>query len=170
MNAAIPAVHVRRSDVELFLIHEARLLDERRFDEWMNLFTADGYYWVPARQGQPDPWNEVSLMFDDREIMENRISRLKHPKIYAQLPPSRATRQVSNVSIEASDENDAVLTIRSVLFMHEFRPTLPSGIERIFSAACSHRLHRDGETFRIAWKKVELTNCDASFDPIFLYF
>ena len=37
---------------EQFLVHEARLLDEARFDEWLALFTADGWYWVPS---EPEP-------------------------------------------------------------------------------------------------------------------
>ena len=37
---------------EQFLLHEARLLDEGRFDEWLALFTPDAWYWVPA---EPDP-------------------------------------------------------------------------------------------------------------------
>ena len=40
-----------RDEVERFLYREARLLDERRFEEWMNLFAEDGYYWVPAAPG-----------------------------------------------------------------------------------------------------------------------
>ena len=63
--------------VEAFLIWEARLLDERRFEEWRDLFKEEGYYWAPARHGQTDPWSEASLLFDDREIMANRIRRLR---------------------------------------------------------------------------------------------
>ena len=44
-----------RERIELFLLHEARLLDQRRFEEWMELFTEDGYYWAPARPDQPAP-------------------------------------------------------------------------------------------------------------------
>jgi 3-phenylpropionate/cinnamic acid dioxygenase small subunit len=156
--------------VEGFLVHEARLLDERRFEEWMELFTPEGYYWAPSRPDQQDPWTEVSLMFDDREIMQNRIGRLRHPKIYAQMPHSRATRQVSNVGIDSVDEASGEMTVRSVLFMFEYRPTLPHPIERLFAATCFHRLRSEGAGFRIASKKVQLTNCDAPFDPLFLYF
>ncbi|HKQ29346.1 MAG TPA: aromatic-ring-hydroxylating dioxygenase subunit beta [Burkholderiales bacterium] len=156
--------------VEGFLIHEARLLDERRFEEWMQLFTPEGYYWAPSRPDQQDPWTEVSLMFDDREIMQNRIARLRHPKIYAQMPHSRATRQVSNVGIDSIDEATGEMIARSVLFMFEYRPTLPEPIERLFAATCFHRLRPEGAGFKIASKKVQLTNCDAPFDPLFLYF
>ena len=156
--------------VEQFLAHEARLLDERRFEEWMALFTEDGHYWAPARPEQPDPWNEVSLIFDDREIMQNRIQRLRHPKVYAQLPPSRAVRQVTNVSIEGEDAAKGELSVRSVFFMFEHRPTLPEPLARIFAGHYVHRLRREGEGFRIVEKKAVLANCDAAFDPLFLYF
>jgi hypothetical protein len=54
--------------------------------------------------------------------------------------------------------------------MFEYRPTLPQPIERLFAATCFHRLRTEVAGYRIVWKKVQLTNCDASFDPIFLYF
>ena len=34
---------------EAFLVHEARLLDDGRFEEWLALFTTDAWYWVPAQ-------------------------------------------------------------------------------------------------------------------------
>lgn len=156
--------------LEQFLIHEARLLDERRFEEWMALFADDGHYWAPARPEQPDPWSEVSLIFDDREIMQNRIRRLRHPKVYAQLPASRAVRQVSNVSLESEDSAAGELRVRSVFFMFEHRPTLPEPLTRVFAGHYFHRLRRAGDSFRIVEKKAVLANCDAAFDPLFLYF
>ena len=48
--------------VEKFLFYEARLLDQGRLEEWGQLFTDDGIYWVPATVDQPDPIPHVSLM------------------------------------------------------------------------------------------------------------
>jgi len=39
---------------ERFLVHEARLLDDARFEEWLALFTADAWYWVPTEPDQKD--------------------------------------------------------------------------------------------------------------------
>ena len=50
-----------REPFELFLIHEARLLDARRFREWRDLFTEDGCYWVPSAPGQADPAARASV-------------------------------------------------------------------------------------------------------------
>lgn len=165
---------VDRRRIEDFIYHEARLLDERRFEDWMALFRPDGVYWAPARPEQADPWSEVSLMFDDKELMSNRIQRLRHPKMFAQLPASRAVRQVSNIRVDESPEAqakpDGIVTVRSVFFMFEHRPTLPQPMERVLAGHYTHELVPHGETFEIASKKALLANCDAAFDSFFLYF
>ncbi|MEA2987083.1 MAG: hypothetical protein QOD94_3337, partial [Alphaproteobacteria bacterium] len=64
---------------EQFLVHEARLLDEARFDEWLALFTEDAWYWVPVDAEQKDPFTTVSLIYDDRRLLETRVRRLASP-------------------------------------------------------------------------------------------
>ena len=73
---------------ETFLIHEARLLDEGFFDDWLALFTEDARYWVPIQANQTDPFETVSLMYDDRRLLETRVRRLSDPRIYSQEPRS----------------------------------------------------------------------------------
>ena len=77
-SSASPA----REVLELFLVREAKLLDERRFREWMELFAEDGAYWVPAAPNQESPFNHASLFYDDRTLMKTRIDRLEHPRIH----------------------------------------------------------------------------------------
>ena len=146
-----------RQDIEYFLMHEARLLDERRFDEWMALFTEDGTYWVPARPGQENPDDESSLFYDDRRLMTTRIARLNHPGMHSQNPPSRTCHLVSNVLVEPADGAEIVVTSNAI--MVEYR----QDSQRIFAGKNTHKLIRSGETFLIAAKKVELINCDAAF-------
>ena len=55
-SAGCGVASIDRLPFELFLIHEARLLDDRRFREWMELFAEDGTYWVPAVPGQDSPF------------------------------------------------------------------------------------------------------------------
>ncbi len=57
-----------RQDCETFLLHEARLLDEAKFDAWLALFTADAQYWVPSEPDQKSPYDTVSLIYDDRRL------------------------------------------------------------------------------------------------------
>ena len=87
-------------EVEEFLFLEARLLDERRFDDWMALFTDDAVYWVPARPNQQSPFEELSIYYEDRALMDVRIRRLQHADTLAQIPPSR-TRHVVGATPEA---------------------------------------------------------------------
>src|SRR5215471_16550152 len=104
------AVGIDRAPFEMFLIHEARLLDERRFREWMELFTEDGSYWVPAVPGQQSPFDQASLFYDDRDLMRTRVERLEHPRIHVQTPPSRTAHIVGNVTVEpAGKPNEYVV-------------------------------------------------------------
>jgi len=52
-----------QNDVEKLILKEARLLDLREWDRWLDLFTADCEYWVPASPAQTDPKLQVSLFY-----------------------------------------------------------------------------------------------------------
>jgi len=67
--AADTGAGIDRAPFEEFLIHEAALLDARRFRDWMALFAEDGTYWVPAAPNQESPFDQASLFYDDREFM-----------------------------------------------------------------------------------------------------
>src|SRR5947207_5014978 len=116
----------------LFLEHEARLLDEAKFDDWLKLFTADAWYWVPSEPGQDNPHETVSLIYDDRRLLETRVRRLASPRMYSQEPRSRTSRFVGNVTIESSDRNAA--TVRSKFVMIEYRREQ----QRIFAGTALH--------------------------------
>jgi benzoate/toluate 1,2-dioxygenase beta subunit len=145
---------------EQFLVEEARLLDEGRFDDWLNLFTADAWYWVPSQPDQPDPHETVSLIYDDRRLLETRVRRLASPRIYSQEPRSRTSRIVANVSLEAAER--AACTVRSKFVMVEFR----RDSQRLFTGTAFHRLVLTESGIRIAWKRVDLVNCDAPLDGL----
>lgn len=143
-------------EVEEFLFLEARLLDERRFDDWMALFTDDGVYWVPASPGQQSPFEELSIYYEDRTLMDVRIRRLQNPETHAQIPPSRTRHLVANVVV--ADAGDDGLEARSKLVMFEYRDDR----QIVFAADCRHMLRRHGDGFKIASKRVDLVNCDAA--------
>ena len=145
---------------ERFLLHEARLLDEARFDDWLALFTPDAWYWVPSELDQADPHNTVSLIYDDRRLLETRVRRLASPRIYSQEPRSRCSRMVANVSIEDAEGRAAM--VRSKFLMIEYRREQ----QRLFAGTAWHRLVQIEGSIRIAWKRVDLVNCDAPLDGI----
>jgi 3-phenylpropionate/cinnamic acid dioxygenase small subunit len=157
-----PVSGIDRAPFEQFLIYEAALLDARRFRDWMNLFAENGTYWVPAVPDQKSPFAEASLFYDDRDLMKTRIDRLEHPRIHVQTPPSRTAHLVSNVVIEAANEAQGEFTIGSTFIMVEYRDEA----QRIFAGRQHHRLRREGASFRIVEKRVDLINCDSAFEAM----
>src|SRR5262245_28856225 len=150
---------------EDFLVHEARLLDDARFDEWLALFTEDACYWVPSEPNQASPRDTVSLMYDDRRLLETRVRRLASPRIYSQEPRSRTSRIVTNVTL-ADAGADGGSAVRSKFMLIEYRREQ----QRLFGGTYFHRLIvRDG-AIRIAMKRVDLVNCDAPMDGLVIPF
>ncbi len=145
---------------EQFLMREARLLDEAKFDDWLALFTPDAWYWVPSEPDQDNPHDTVSLMYDDRRLLETRIRRLASPRMYSQEPRSRCSRIVANVTLEDVEGRSA--TVRSKFLMIEYRREQ----QRLFAGTAFHRLVQVDGAIRIAWKRVDLVNCDAPMDGL----
>src|SRR3954468_19301944 len=154
------ATALDQENCERFLLHEARLLDEARFDDWLALFTPDAWYWVPSEPNQANPHDTVSLIYDDRRLLETRVRRLASPRVYSQEPRSRTSRIVSGVTIE--DAEGRAATVRSKFLMIECRREQ----QRLFTGTAWHRLVLLDGAIRIAWKRVDLVNCDAPLDGI----
>jgi benzoate/toluate 1,2-dioxygenase beta subunit len=154
------------AECEGFLIHEARLLDEARFDEWLGLFTPDAWYWVPSQPDQASPRDTVSLIYDDRRLLETRVRRLASPRIYSQEPRSRTSRMIGNVTIESAEPGGVACIVRSKLHLLEYRREA----QRVFGGTCFHRLLRADRGIRISWKRVDLVNCDAPLEGLVVPF
>ena len=152
---------IDRAPFEEFLIHEARLLDERHFRDWMQLFADDGTYWVPAVPDQQSPFDQASLFYDDRDLMRTRVERLEHPRIHVQTPPSRTAHIVGNISVEPAGKPNEYI-VYSTFIMVEYRDEQ----QRVFAGRQRHHLRRDGTGLRIAQKRVDLINCDSAFEAM----
>jgi benzoate/toluate 1,2-dioxygenase beta subunit len=134
---------------------EARLLDAGQFESWVDLFAEDGVYWVPSEPGQASPEDTLSLFHETKPLLRLRARRLSHPQTHIQAPPVRTHHHLSNLS--GCDLGGGEYLLRSMLLMVEWR----NGEQRLFSAACEHRLRRTPEGLRIVRKRVDLLNCDA---------
>jgi 3-phenylpropionate/cinnamic acid dioxygenase small subunit len=84
-------------EVERFIYREARLQDELEYDGWEALWTDDAIYWVPANGTDTDPTRQISIIFDNRARIRTRIRQLHTGKRFAQTPPSRLRRLISNI-------------------------------------------------------------------------
>ena len=65
------------SKVEKFLIRELALLDDRRFEEWVDLFDDEGFYWAPATLDQINPTDSISLFYDNVEMRALLLHMMK---------------------------------------------------------------------------------------------
>jgi 3-phenylpropionate/cinnamic acid dioxygenase small subunit len=155
-----------RQRAEEFLFHEARLLDEGRFRAWADLFTDDGTYWVPAAWGQQEPTRGLSIFYDDRQLIDIRVRRLEHPRAHAQNPPARTVHQISNVHIVENDEQDDLLSVKSTLILVVYRLKE----QRVYAGLVHHRLCDLSGQLKIAFKRVDLMDCDGPLPPIYVPF
>jgi len=149
-----------RQQVEQFIYHEAQLMDEHRYDEWLALWTEDARYWVPSGRDEINPEREISLIYDDRVRLQVRIARLKSGFAHAQEPKSRMRRVVSNIVIEEAENGE--ITASSNFLLAELR----RGRQDIFAGRTMHRLRPHPGGFKLVSKKVLLVNNDEYIDNL----
>ena len=148
-----------RADVELLLFYEARLLDDGRYADWLDLLTAEAVYWIPLDRFD-DPAQSWSFAFDDRRRIEDRVAWLNTGKVHGQSPPSRTQRSLAN--IEAWPIDDQTCRARCAFACHEYRPDR----HRQWSGAIDYRLERPPDrgdsnaAWQIAWKIVILIDAE----------
>ncbi len=105
--AALARLLLQR-EVEEFLYNEAELLDARRFDEWLALFTEDARYWMPMRRNVSHDDREreftregadVNWFDEGKDTLGRRVAQIQTGIHWAEEPPSRICHMVSNVQV-----------------------------------------------------------------------
>jgi 3-phenylpropionate/cinnamic acid dioxygenase small subunit len=140
---------------ETFLYREAQLADEHRFDEWLALWDDKGIlYWIPSNRDDVDPKKQISIVYEERPQLEERLVRLKSRGMHSQQPRSRMRRTVSNVVVESDDGAAAQVEANFVLV------ELRSGRQAVYAGRLIYRLRYGAEEMRMVSKKVLLVNND----------
>ena len=97
-----------KEEVEQFLYREAELLDDRRYEDWLDLFTDDARYWMPMRRNVPadEPEREftregldVNWFDEGKDTLTRRVKQIRTGVHWAEQPPSRICHIVSNVQV-----------------------------------------------------------------------
>jgi len=148
-----------------FVLHEARLIDEQRFDEWLDLFAEDGRYWMPLEYGQTDPVLHNSLFYDDKLLLRIRIERLKGAKTYSQKPKSRCHHVLQVPGVEAMDHEGNRYETYTPFHYVETR----MDEQNLFAGWSRHYLRLVDGALKIQLKRVDLVNCDSAFGNIQLF-
>ena len=149
-----------------FVVREARLLDDKRYDEWAALWAPDGIYWVPLTPEQTDGLHHNSHLYEDALLRTLRIERLKSPRAFSQQPPSRAHHLLQTPQLESSDADGERHVLRTA-----FHYTEAQGDETLFlvGTVFHHlQLMQDG-ALRIVLKRVDLLNAEAALPAVQLF-
>ena len=172
-------------EVEQFLYREARLLDERRFREWLDLFTDDVRYWMGARSNRyprtskaisilsPNRYveddqtraDELSIFDETKETLSGRVARLETGMAWAEDPPSRTRHLITN--IEVAGEAGAELTVHSNFIVYRSRAETE---QDFYVGARQDLLRRVDGGLKIARRKMTLDQNVLSAKNLSIFF
>lgn len=139
--------------VQEFLFHEAELLDRRQFRDWLDLLSDDFSYRVPVRHTVY--WKSLEEEFDGpagmhyfdetKESMSTRVYKLETNTAWAETPPSRVRRLITNVRVK-EDRGDE-LVAESYFYVYKSRLETT---EDVYIGERRDLLRRTGDSFQIA--------------------
>jgi 3-phenylpropionate/cinnamic acid dioxygenase small subunit len=161
MNSGI----LSEADLAAFVYQEARLIDEKRFVEWYDLFTEDGLYWMPLTRDQPDGRLHNSLLYEDRLLLRLRIERLAKPNSFSQAQRSFCQHVLQQPRLESRDEQKALYVMRTPFLYTESQ----GDRQQTYAGVAWHHLVSLDEGLRVRMKRIELLNRDAALPSIQLF-
>lgn len=148
-------------EVHAFLAHEALLLDEERYPEWLDLFTEDAHYWVPGVENRnrtdaegPYAAARMSYFDDTKADLALRVARFGSPTAWAENPPTRHLHIVTNIQVDPGTTPDE-LVARSVFVNHRSQW---SRDETTLYGRREDRLRRVDGALRVARRRVVLAH------------
>jgi benzoate/toluate 1,2-dioxygenase beta subunit len=149
-------------EIENFLYLQAEVLDERRWEEWLDLFGEEGIYWMPASGKQETGEGQPNIFYEDYHLMSMRIRRVEHPYAHSQTAGHRTSHVVSNVMIQHEDESSGEVLVTSRFHMVEYR----LDDQRYFGGKYTHQLRNSGSGYKIILQRVDLVNVEGPFDYV----
>ena len=152
------------TDLADFVYREARLVDERKFQEWYELFAEDGRYWLPMSREQTDFERAQSITFEYKLLLRARIERLGSGKTYSDKPPVLCQHILQAPACEDIDHAANRYRTRTAFLYVEFR----KGEQTLLAGTATHLLRQEGGALRIVEKRVDLLNAGAPMPTIFL--
>jgi 3-phenylpropionate/cinnamic acid dioxygenase small subunit len=106
--AALAPAQALWLELMAFYIREAWLLDERKLDQWLDLFTDDVLYFMPRRKNVPrreahrelTALGDLAILEEDKRYLQMRVARLDSGMAWAEDPPSRTRHLIGNLEAE----------------------------------------------------------------------
>lgn len=145
-----------RASAEELLFEEARLLDEQKWDDWLNLYASDATFWVPTWKDMDtlasDPLTELSLIYyDSRKGLEERVWRLTSGLSSASVPLARTLHSINNIQVDGANAKVRSNFVVNVYNAKQKRSHANFGIYH-------HELRHTADGWKIAEKKAVLLN------------
>jgi benzoate/toluate 1,2-dioxygenase beta subunit len=140
-----------------FLYREARLLDDRQWDEWLQCYSPSVEFWMPAWDDQDslteDPHREISLIYyPSRDGLEDRVFRIKTERSSASMPEPRTAHLISNLEVLSDDGTQVELRFNWHTLSHRYK------ITDSYFGTSFYRLDVSSEQPLITRKKIVLKN------------
>ncbi|WAB99753.1 nuclear transport factor 2 family protein [Pseudomonas putida] len=153
-------------EIQQLIQSEARLLDQVKLDEWLDLFTQDARYWIPMDENA-DPLKDSSIIYDDIPRLKMRVDQIIRQNRVAQQPASQTLRMISNIDIIHSENAETAEATFAMLLM-EMRSGdwRQRGLGQLnhYPAHCSASFEKEGGQWKISKKIIRLLN---RHQPIF---
>jgi benzoate/toluate 1,2-dioxygenase subunit beta len=151
------------------VFHEALLLDEKKWEAWLDLYTEDAVFWLPAWKSElettSDPENELNLLYlRGRAGLEDRVFRLEAGDSFASVPLDRTVHVVGNAIVIAINESNGELDVAASWLCHVY------GIRGSFTRGgrYDYRLRKTERGLKIASKKITMID-DKLEGPVDVY-
>ncbi len=156
---------ISQPDAVQFVLNEARLLNDARYDEWLSLFAEDGHYWVPlGGDQQVNPVEHASIAYEDKLLLSTRIRRLKGSRAHSIEPGVRGMHLLQTPRIDSASTPGEQLVYTPFLYVETRGDRLTNlvGIWR-------HVLRSTPTGFLMVLKRVDLLNAGAAHESIQLF-
>ncbi len=141
--------------VTALLNQECRLLDDERFEDWLDLFVEECVYWIPSDVVPQDPRREITWELQDRRRLEDRVARIRTGQAFSQIPPTRTRHCLSNIEIWTAGTDE--LRVRTNLTIHTYR----KGEQQTLPCMGGYVLQRQAnDAWLIELKQINLIDAD----------
>jgi 3-phenylpropionate/cinnamic acid dioxygenase small subunit len=149
-----------RLEIEDFFYNEADLLDDRRYEEWLDLLTDDIRYFMPIRRNVPYneterentvPRAQMSWFDEGKLTLTQRVQQIRTGSHWCEEPFSRVTHMVTNVRIEEATGDEVRVRSRFLVYRNRLEDEESFLIGRRFDT-----LRRDGSSWKIARREIVL--------------
>jgi len=166
--------------VEQFLYKEARLLDDRRYNDWLELLADDIDYTMPTRhnrlrEGPNEQWeverelDELCFFEESKTSLVLRVRRFYSGMAWAEEPPSRTRHLVTNIEVVSSESADETEVFSNFL-LYRSRLEGLEGDEDFFVGRREDRLRREGSEWKLAKRRIIIDTVVVSAQNLSIFF